>query len=610
MPEPASLDTLPHELLVQVFSFLDFPSLANIVRTTRTFHTVAASHPEHLCRAICIRQGLAGAKTGGAASPLSTEGLAQDRALTDELDPEELREVIAQQTSISDAFKDVDCWSSYARLRWTIDRNWRHGRATWRSVPLDLDDVVHHVFWSFRLDTGAGLIVVTGLLAGYYAFDMSGKLAWSYLHAAMPYAHVELSSSHLSMADLNDRRIIWRYTSSPPPASFPKDVLDQLTPHYRLHNGREVGYVPYAVLSTSHICSATKFRYPALLATSSDASIAYHWNITDSSLRTLDTSRFIEELGEDRVSYIELDGSNAFIAGRRSITIWKTCEHAPDVGRVTTWPPAPPPDYRLLQPLVPKPHYRHRYKAQEWSAVHHDGRGRHLVAISDRGTEDGVARLMWTVDYDSTIWSEDREEVEQKTLMLVTEDADIVQLSVENDRAVFVVSQTQVGYSLWLVNLRAHKGLSDFMRDPPRPICIAYPLPTVIRPSRIEMTSTEILVPSSSRLYPPSLPDPSDPGYRLAAAFRACLVPGAQATVSDPPSVAPLCFKWQTLDGQTLKNYEDESIKRDSDAFRQMMRNWYSVLLHGTALLLDGGSDSMLSLSFVPQTDHIAASSP
>ncbi|GAA5925779.1 hypothetical protein JCM1841_006314 [Sporobolomyces salmonicolor] len=608
MSRRASLDSLPPELLIQVFCFLDLPSLANMVRTTRTFHTVAASYPEHLCRAVCTRQGLAGAKTGGAASPLAAEGLA-DKALTDELDPEELREVVAQQNSMQEAFKTVDCWSSYARLRWAIDCSWRHGRATWCPVTLDVDDAVRagleavHLFWRFKLDTIAGLIVVTGLLGGYYAFDMSGKLAWSCRLPAAPFPHVELSSSHLSMSISGRTWIIWRYTSSPPPASFAKDMFEQLRPHFRLHNGREVGYVPHAVLSADRTCSATKLRYPILLATSDDASTAYHWNITDSSLHTLDTSRFTQELHEDRASYVELDGVNTFIAGHRSITVWKNQEHASDAGRVTTWPPAPPPDYRLLQPLTPEPHYRDR-RDQQWSAVHHDGRGRHLVAISERGREDGIARLMWTVDYDSTIWSEDREEIEQKTLVLVTNDADLVQLAVENDRAVFVAAHRKVGNSLWLLNLRTHKGLSDFARDPPRPICLAYPLPTVMPPSRVEMTSTEIFVPSSSRLYPPSVPDRSDPAYPLAAAFRACLVPGgAQTTVSDPPSVAPLSFKWQTLDGQTLKNYEDESIKQDSDELRQMERNWRRVCrLEGD--LPNGGSDSLLSLSFVPQTEQ------
>ncbi|GAA5894561.1 hypothetical protein JCM5296_005131 [Sporobolomyces johnsonii] len=607
MAKPASLDSLPPELLVQVFSFLDFPSLANIVRTTRTFHTVAVSYPEHLCRAICIRQGLAGAKTAGAASPLSPEGLA-DKALTDELDPEELREVVAQQTSMSEAFKEVDSWSSYARLRWAIDRNWRHGRATWRPViALDFAEAIRaglppiRRFWRFKLDTAAGLIVVTGLLGGYYAFDKSGKLAWSCRLPATHNPHVELSSSHLSMAITGGFWIIWRYTSSPPPASFPQDMLTQLTPHFHLHNGHEVGYVPHAILTADLTCAATKLRYPTLLATSTDASIAYHWNITDSSLHMLDTSEFTRKFGEDHVSYVELDGVNTFIAGHHSITIWKNHEHAPHARRVTTWPPAPPPNYRLLEPLFPEPHYRDMGKNPRWSAVHHDGRGRHLVAISQRSWKDEIARLMWTVDYDSTIWSEDREEVEQKTLVLVTEDADLVQLAVENDRAVFVADHPQLGNSLWLLNLRTHNGLSDFVRDPPRPICLAYPLPSLLPPSRVEMTSTEIFVPAWSRLYPPALPDPSDPTYRLAAAFRACVVPGAQTTVSDPPSVAPVRFKWQTLDGQTLKNYEDESIKPDTEEFRQMAINWRRVCRQ--VEFPSEGSDSLLSLSFVPQTE-------
>lgn len=45
-----------------------------------------------------------------------------------------------------------------------------------------------------------------------------------------------------------------------------------------------------------------------------------------------------------------------------------------------------------------------------------------------------------------------------------------MQLAVENDRAVFITHDDELGAALWLLNLRPFADWADFASDPPQPV--------------------------------------------------------------------------------------------------------------------------------------------
>ena len=107
------LSEVPSDILVLVLSHLDFPSLSHLVRTHSSFNSVWKSYPEHLSRAICIRNGLADSKTLSAAAPLQAEGWHKRGGLEKEPSPEELEDVIKEQRSMTGAFDGVKTWRDY-----------------------------------------------------------------------------------------------------------------------------------------------------------------------------------------------------------------------------------------------------------------------------------------------------------------------------------------------------------------------------------------------------------------------------------------------------------------------------------------------------------------
>ena len=125
------------------------------------------------------------------------------------------------------------------------------------------------------------------------------------------------------------------------------------------------------------------------------------------------------------VSYIELDDDSVFVAGMRSVTIWRPDDESKDESslsmQLANWPPLAPPGYRYLRPLVPEPLYRavHVYNDRPFSAVHHDSNSGYLVGASHfHHFENHACVLTLTYDYKSAIWSKDREEIEQRTMNL------------------------------------------------------------------------------------------------------------------------------------------------------------------------------------------------
>lgn len=111
------ITTLPSDVRVLILSHLDFPSLSRLVQSHSSFNSVWKSYPEHLSRAICIRNGLADAKTIGSAAPLQLEGWQEKKGLDQDPNEEELKQVIREQRSLNKVFDHVEDWTSYGQFR-------------------------------------------------------------------------------------------------------------------------------------------------------------------------------------------------------------------------------------------------------------------------------------------------------------------------------------------------------------------------------------------------------------------------------------------------------------------------------------------------------------
>ncbi|GAA5874249.1 hypothetical protein JCM8547_007804 [Rhodosporidiobolus lusitaniae] len=572
--------SLPSELLALIFFSLDFPSLAVIQRAHSTFRSVYLQYRNHLYRAMSIRLGIADAKTGGSADALKDGGRWAEVPLHEEIDPKELEEVFKSQGSL-EAFNEVKTWEEFARIRYTTDQNWLHGHAHGSLVELEQPGDAaeeEQLLWRFKLDTTSKHIIATGLTGGLLAYTPDGRLAWEARLPPSAYPHVELSEGRISIA-LGNAFLILRRSDVPSPtaSNLPDIITTQLNNIIRTSEGHSFSTVLDEILVPPGVCTATKLRWPFLLAVAPDASTITRWNLLDRTMCSHALPAFAGELNEGPVHYVELDSKNLIIAGTKSITFWRDlsflgvplASRAPAPIQATpayrTWPPLAPPEDALVGLLSDRvDNYRvpsNRLSGFRWEAVHHDNRDKHLVAISSRSDGDERSRLMWTVDYQEAIWGDDQEKLEQKTVVLVTEDADLLQLAVENDRAVFIASQA-AGCSLWMLNLRSFENHVDFSQDPPKPICLTPFLPLLQSPSRVEITSTEIVLPALSDLYPPrfTLNDQNHFYTRpdsLPSLFKACF--SAVPAIKEEGKL-PFAFRWETLDGQTLVDYAPTSV--------------------------------------------------
>ncbi|BGP13716.1 hypothetical protein JCM10213_007104 [Rhodosporidiobolus nylandii] len=580
MDDAPTLFSLPPELIASILSHLDLPTLASSFRVNSLFLAVYRQYPNHISRAISIRTGLADVRTGGASARLNAGRAWAEKALTEELEEDELKEVVQSQGTMM-AFDEVQTWEEYARARFVADQNWRKGRCSRRLVELDVEgEAGEDVFapgllWRFKLDAEARLIVATGLAGGCFAYTTSGDLAWSCLIPVDPYPHVELSEGYISLALPGSGFLLLRRSNLPAggPILLDPGVAAEAARFVQTYPGHALGYEVECALATPTQCGATKMRFPYLVASTRTASEVCRFDIRSRKMRVNHLNSFANQdvLDEGTVHYIEVDSQTLYLAGQHSFTLWRNfpsgaVQHeSPAICR--TWPPSPPPEFDIVGPvLAEKAHYRDATKHMRWSAVHHDAKDLHLVGICERGMEDGRGKLLWTVDFQKAIWEDEREVLEQKTVVLTTDHADLVQLAVENDRAVFVASSPKTGSSLWLLNLRQFRDHADFSLDPPKPICIAWPLPLLEDPSRVEITSTEIFLPALRSFLvsrtpsvsynsdgEPEYDDPSPRELELDALFAAC-----EATL--PAGKMPLPWKWETLDGQTLADYSGHSV--------------------------------------------------
>ncbi|BGP22664.1 proteophosphoglycan ppg4 [Rhodotorula toruloides] len=589
MPGVLTLLSLPSELIAAILSFTDFPTLSRSVQTCSTINHIWKGHQNHICRLMCIITGLADAQTTGAGASLHKDARWAEKGLAEELDPEELRNVIEAQGWM-DQHAEITSWKNYARFRYTIHRNWLIGRAHTRLLKPEMPQGAR--FWRFKLDSKPGFIVVSGLMGGTFAFKGDGTLAWSIGFPRTPYPHVELSNGFLPVNWFHDNYVILRRDDitpvNPVPTSLtvpPQDLASMMTRVPNEHGYQLDGFGSFEG------CRATKLRYPTFLAADRYANVVFYYDIPNRMPSILHLPSFISD--EHVVRYVEIDDGLIFIAGLHSITIWRLPEVVPPKEVVTlprsariVWPPNPPQDQLALASVLPESHYRG--EQINWSAVHHDGCGRHLVATSEDSGASGLGRVLWTTDYRHVLFSGDEDLVEQKTAVLVTDDASVIQLAVENDRAVFLTAVHGMGTALWLLNLRDFDDLADFSRDPPRPICLAWPLPTTFEPSRVEMTSNEIYVPVLAHFL---TPDGSAHHRQIYDAYERC-------RNALPPGKMPIAWRWQKLDGQTLVDYEADVADQSElqEAWDKVQR---PVMEPGDQ---PGGADAFLVFSFDGET--------
>lgn len=152
----------------------------------------------------------------------------------------------------------------------------------------------------------------------------------------------------------------------------------------------------------------------------------------------------------------------------------------------------------------------------------------------------------------------------------------------ENGRAAFISAEGFV-HKLWLLNLIAFEDRTTFNPDlydivsSPFPLwallstegdprsssartqkCIAFLIPTIMPPSRLEMTSDEILVPTNS-IFSPSHPSSLHSAHRSLLTSTSSLHGGA--------------FSWETLGGETKKSYGWRETREGQGDVREKWRD-------------------------------------
>lgn len=439
MQSPAArclLLELPPELLVAICARADFPSLSALIRSHSQLKAIWDMHAERIARAICIRRRLAEPQSCGAAQPLDNFVGTELPHPETELDGEELASVVKSQRWMHDS-AGIASWVDYARVRHPIHRNWLAGHAQVRYLRLDFAPpslapfqqmpVQQEHIWRFKLDPEPGYVVATGRIFGVHAFRASdGVRVWENTTPFLPYAHVELSAGHFATATEDMRHALWR-----------RDDLDPDFDPSSVGPDRPLEYTLARHLDPNAPCSATKMRWPYFVAVSSNSDHVFCYDLSRSPLElvTHRMTAFWEPeaaggLGEENVHYVEIDSRAIYLAGRRSVSMWRYDE--PEEPHIV-WPPDPPaPNENLAadadvdmasssSSTASPPQHTTHYRSSDlegFSAVHHDGCGQHLVGIA--GESGAQMRLYWTCDYLTTLWSGDRASLERKTVVLTT----------------------------------------------------------------------------------------------------------------------------------------------------------------------------------------------
>lgn len=220
------------------------------------------------------------------------------------------------------------------------------------------------------------------------------------------------------------------------------------------------------------------------------------------------------------ILYLDFDNLYVYIATSVEVAVWSRASKTqvsslPFIARVgASFEPAP----ALLT---------------HWNGVHHDTRGKHLVAGSYKGD------LLWVCDTHQCLH---RSHLFPKRTVKLVMNHPIDQLCVENDRVVFSTLDHRSGrQSLWLINLRHFDDLSDFCHAPPEPLCITPVFPSTVPISRIEMSSDAVYV-TAQGLLDQSLIQSREELDKVSPVGRAARI------------------AWRSLDGADLCVYADRTV--------------------------------------------------
>ncbi|GAA5948287.1 hypothetical protein JCM3765_001352 [Sporobolomyces pararoseus] len=423
------------------------------------------------------------------------------------------------------------------------------------------------------------LQIVTGYEGGIFAFDKTGQLLWYSLVPGQRQGRLELtyddSTSYVSVNYGRQAFLVWKlhdpsstFETSPPPLplNLPDHVRAALANRFGSLDSSGKGFYPYCWLEAPSPFQATKLRFPQFICSSEDSRTISIWNIKEPQTSRTDVdigTRFIDQLEEEGVQYLDFDSENVFVAGKKSIVVFKPAfSRDGDIMKYQiTWPPSMARQESLSTPAF-STHYRQSSTNLNWTAVHHDSKSNHLCAITSE-TVFAPSKLLWTCDYNRTIWSGNSEEIAQKTVVLAVESDGNTRLSVENDRVSFVAAKRGVT-ALITIQLRSFSTLDGFAADAPQPVCLNYPLFFSRGPLTIESSSTDTYLPHQIDLSQDSrFPEVASAITRYSSLWR-------QFSRS-----LPFTMRWESLDGRVLKDYEAESLT-ESEAL-ELLNAWSSV---------------------------------
>ncbi|SGZ15457.1 BQ5605_C029g10673 [Microbotryum silenes-dioicae] len=612
---------LPPEILLEIVgqfdSVLTLLAFANLCRSTYSFMHEAS---EQIYRQLCFKIGYTDVTSYGASSAIDTQW--RGRWRMSHRDPGlELREALGRQNSRRKPIY-LDCvrrWERFAKMRFFLDRSWRLGELILTSTKIENGGPPGGIH-RFKVDPDSGIYLTTGvncrsllLLMGDIVFPALIAAIFNALMqpASAPFAttgspngsavnplRCTLTSNSGTFTPrfnqgyigcmAGEQHIIWRRSD----ISTPKAPISQARAKFLESRSIKIGgpsgreFRPFAEIAAPGSLNATKMRDPYFIGSSNQRRALYRFDYHRGTMSTLDLSRLWQTTGENAladstITYVEiLDRDHVVVAGRKSISIWH-----PDRGCVALFPPAAP----ASRVTIPRAHYRSNAKAPTWTAVHHDLRHGHLIATSmgERGVT-GSGKLIWIPNWKMLI-NGSPSEVEDATVVLTT-NAAIIQLSVENERALFVTQDFSTNIcALWLLHLRPFTSIEDFKENPPVLMCLLFPLPCTQPPARIEMTIDEIMFPCCSEFMPP-------PGRE---AREDDLSSWYQRVLNLARGLKPVDMRWETLSAETLwkdpgkPNPASGSPSNDRDALREVEKQWASVLSEA-----DGTMDSMCSLSF------------
>ncbi|MBW0537245.1 hypothetical protein O181_076960 [Austropuccinia psidii MF-1] len=371
-----------------------------------------------------------------------------------------------QKTMITNAFQSVNNWKDFARVKHSIDRQWKTGFGQLGLIVYSRNPHVigrwkfdaDHNYWAFNTKSGQ-------LKVGQANISQPGcsrKWITSVIHR---HSHLEASGPYLVATNRAHEFLIWKKFDNSSDIDYApanlfqqQDLIDD--------KGRRIGWeksnsTPIFKLSriihTPQLCLCFKARAPYLATGSMLGRAIYVWD--------MQTGELVEKYDVAEaswMSYIELDQNYIFLAESTSLGVYDRKSR------------------RLLYRLGPTLNFTPR----EWAGIHHDVQGGHLVALSHE------AQIIWSPRYNQGFQSD-----KFVVMSLAHPNVAARNVCVENGRAAFSLvwfDNEGMKESIFLLNLRAWTDYADFMKNPPQLIVVVKMVPSIEPTSRIEMDSCAI----------------------------------------------------------------------------------------------------------------------